>query len=550
MLKNKFFQSFLVGALVNLAFAPFNFFPAAIISLSAFYFLLEGPAPEPFTKKKFGKNVIFWLGFFYGFGYFLAGIYWISISLLVDAKQFAWLIPFALTFIPSALALYFALFAVSYKFIICKYSLKNSYQKIIIFSLLWLLLEVLRSVLFTGFPWNLLGYIWMFDVRFAQSASIFGVYGSSFFAVLVCLFPVLFLGKKLAFGDKIFSATILLLFVVNIVYGFCRVDDSKLEIDGKARLRMVQANIKQEMKWDPQEKFLNFKKHIELTNSQDLRNISAVIWSETSVPYVIDNNPELLDNLRVATPKEGVLITGAIRATQSNEAVENVWNSVFVLDQNGVVDFYDKHHLVPFGEYVPLQKFLPFVEKITDGAVGFSEGDGAKTITIKPALDGSHQGFSFSSLVCYEVIFSKEVLDKNSMPNLFVNLTNDAWFGRSSGPYQHLAMSRMRSIEYGIPLARVAGTGISAFADPFGRIVKKIGLNEEGIIDVDLIKNLEPTFYAKNGDLALILLVVLSLCSLFIPNLIQRTNLFYQIRYIGDPRKPRIIGARLVSRTK
>lgn len=491
-LKNKFSVALIFGAVFCFAFAPFNFFPAAIISLSVFYFLLE---------KESEKKQIFWLGFFYGFGYFLAGVYWISISLLVEAEKFAWLIPFALTLIPSALALYLALFAVSYKFLILKLKLAQTYQKILLFSICWLAFEVLRSLLFTGFPWNLIGYVWMFDVRFAQLSSIFGIYGLSLFAVLISLLPILFF-KKNSIGDKIFAGILILFFIGNFLFGFFYIDDKKLITTDKTKLRLVQANIKQEMKWDVEEKYKNLLKHIALTNSQSLDDVKAVIWSETSVPYVIENNSDLIKKLNFAMP----LITGGIRPEREEENIKNVWNSVFVIENNLVKSFYDKHHLVPFGEYIPLQKFLPFVEKITDGAVGFSEGDGPQTLATS--------AFSFSPLLCYEVIFTDEIVQKNSRPDLLVNLTNDAWFGVSSGPYQHFNMARMRAIEQGIPLARVAGTGITAFVDPFGRVVKKIDLNQEGIIDVDFIKKFAPTIYVNYGYKPLILL--LAVMSLFL----------------------------------
>jgi apolipoprotein N-acyltransferase len=503
-LKNKFAVSLISGAVSCFAFAPFNFPPAAIISLSVFYFLLE----EESEKKQ-----IFWLGFFYGFGYFLAGIYWISISLLVEAEKFAWLIPFALTLIPSALALYLALFAASYKFLILKLKLSQTYQKILLFSIFWMAFEILRSLLFTGFPWNLIGYVWMFDVRFAQLSSIFGIYGLSVFAVLICLFPTLFLKKnKIAFGDKIFAGILILFFIGNFLFGFFYIDDKKLVTADKTKLRLVQANIKQEMKWDVEEKYKNLLKHIALTNSQSLDDVKAVIWSETSVPYVIENNSELIEKLNFVMP----LITGGIRLERDGENIKNVWNSVFVIEKNAVKSFYDKHHLVPFGEYIPLQKFLPFVEKITDGAVGFNEGEGPQTIAAS--------GFSFSPLLCYEIIFTDEIVQKNSRPDLLINLTNDAWFGVSSGPYQHFNMARMRSIEQGIPLARVAGTGITAFVDPFGRVVKKIDLNQEGIIDVDLIKNLAPTIYANYGYQPLMLLLAAMLFFLITTKKIYATR--------------------------
>lgn len=497
-LKTKFCAALGAGAFCALAFAPFHLFIAAPISLTVFYFLLE---------KTEQKKPIFWLGFCYGFGYFLAGNYWIAISLLVDAAKFFWLIPFALTLIPSVLALYIAAFALSYKFLIKKFKFTQNYKKILVFALCWLIFEALRSLLFTGFPWNLLGYIWMFEVHFAQLGGVFGIYGLSFFAVLISLLPTLFFNEdgRLSLNrnraDKIFALILITAFCANFIYGYCYINDSKLTTL-ETKIRLVQGNIKQEMKWDPAQKYHNFLKHIELTNSKDLSDIKAVIWSETAVPYAIDSNQELLEKLRQATPPQGLLITGALHLGYSpdHSEIADAWNSVFIFNQSGVLDIYDKHHLVPFGEYIPLQKYLPFVQKITDGAVGFSQGQGPRTIT---APD-----FSFSPLLCYEVIFSEEAIDYKARPDLLVNVTNDAWFGVSSGPYQHFDMARMRTIEYGIPLARVANTGITAFVDPFGRVVQKINLNQSGIIDVNLIKNLAPTIYEKYRCLPLMLLVL------------------------------------------
>jgi len=488
--KNKYAASLFLGAICSLAFAPFHFFLVGAISLSGFYLLLE---------KVEAKKSVFWLGFAYGFGYFLTGVYWIAISLLVDAEKFAWLIPFALTLIPAVLALYVALFAISYKFFIKQLRPLFTYQKILIFALCWLFFEILRATLFTGFPWNLLGYIWMFDVNFAQAGNVFGIYGLSVLAVLTCLFPILFFTKR-TLGDKIFATIIAVFFVGNFIYGYFSIDEKKLVYDHKTTIRLVQGNVEQEMKWNLQQKYRNFLKHIELTNSRSLEGINSVIWSETSVPYIFDSKPQLLEKLKLATPKNGTLITGGLRIEGSEDDLKNVWNSVFALDWNGVFATYDKHHLVPFGEYVPLQKYVPFINKITEGAVGFSQGEGAKTIKTP--------SFSFSPLLCYEVIFSGQISDKKNRPDLLINLTNDAWFGVSSGPYQHFDMARMRSIESGISLARVANTGITAFIDPFGRVVDKINLNQSGIIDVDLIKNLAPTIYEKYSYTPLISLVM------------------------------------------
>lgn len=516
--KNKFLKAFIFGALCDLAFAPLHFFLAAPLSLTLFYLLLQSQFNSQSSNNK--KN-FFWIGWFYGFGYFFAGVYWIAISLLVDGEKFAWLIPFSLTLIPGVLAFYFGLLCLIYYAAIAKFSLTKNYEKIITFAVCWLICELLRSFLFTGFPWNLLGYVWVFSDEFIQLGSVFGILGLSFFAVLISLLPALFFqdqsfSAKLSSGNKIFAAALILSVIASFIFGYCRIDKSKIVKDENHKLRLVQGNIKQELKWDRDQKYQNFLKHIDLTNSKDLTNIAAVIWSETSVPYVIDS--ELVDKIKPAIPQGGILVTGGLRLERDQTGeVSKVWNSVFALGNEGMIDHYDKHHLVPFGEYVPWQKYLPFIDKITDGAIGFSQGEGPKTINT--------QVFSFSPLLCYEVIFSDKIIDKKNRPDLLINLTNDAWFGNSSGPYQHFDMAKMRATEYGISLARVANSGITVFFDPFGRVIKRINLNQEGVIDVEFIKNLEPTFYSRYGYGTTFLLV---LCLSFIIFLAHRKNVVRQ----------------------
>ena len=511
ILKNKFFIAFLAGAFCVFAFAPFQLFFTAIISISAFYYFLE--------KKTDKAKQAFYLGFFYGFGYFLAGIHWIAISLLVDASSFAWLIPFALTLIPGILAIYFALMALCYFKITQKIKCKYHYQKILIFAILWLIFEILRANLFTGFPWNLIGYIWLFSINISQIANIFGIYGLSFFAVIICLFPALFFDKNPKKIDKIFAVILAILMVMSFFYGLFYIKKNNQNNISDINLRLVQGNIKQEMKWRSDEKYRNFIKHIELTNSRGIEDIDAVIWSETAIPYIVDSGDEdLMRELKKALPRKnnisGNLISGALRADFTDESkieISQAYNSIVLIDENGLNSFYDKSHLVPFGEY------LPFINKITDGAVGFGEGDGPKELQAK--------AFSFSPLVCYEIIFSNKIIAKNSDPDLIVNLTNDSWFGNSIGPYQHLASAQMRAIEYATSVARVANSGITAFIDPFGRIIDRIELNKTAILDVKLVKKNNDTIYQKFGNLLLsIIILVVVIILIFSPKNVSKSS--------------------------
>jgi apolipoprotein N-acyltransferase len=264
-----------------------------------------------------------------------------------------------------------------------------------------------------------------------------------------------------------------------------------------------------------------FLKHIVLTNSKDPKKLKAVIWSESSVPYVLNKSPQLMEYIKYAIPEDGILISGALRTNDNKDKNIDVWNSVFVLNKGGTSDTYDKHHLVPFGEYVPFHQFLSFlfldtvIDGITGGGKGFSEGTGPRTLI--------GNGFSFSPLVCYEIIFSSKIIDKKNVPDVLINVTNDAWFGDSSGPYQHFDMARMRAIEYGIPLIRVANTGITAFTDPFGRIVAQLPRNEMSIVDIELIKNSDSTIYRNFGNIPTGFLIVILLLIL-ITNLRKKSH--------------------------
>ncbi len=470
-LKNNYFLAFLFGAMGVFSLAPFNIFLSLIISLSGFYFLLE--KADNSAKKSF------WIGFFFGFGFFVTGIHWIAISLLVDVKKFAWLIPFAISIIPACLALYFAVLSLFYQKIIQKFVIRLDYQKIIILSCLIVIFEILRSYLFTGFAWNLYGYAMMFSIFAAQSAEFLGAYGLSFFACLFSFSAVLLLRRNR--DNVIFFVILLLIFLANLLFGYCKIKNNPPKFENR-KIRVVQANIKQDMKWDDYLKYRNFKKHISMSQIKDKSDIKAIIWPETAVPYILGRGKKIDKKLSDFVTQDQILITGSLRleTDETGKIVKDIYNSIFAINSKSQQVFYDKHHLVPFGEYVPLQRFLPFIEKITGGSGGFSSGDGPKTLEI--------EGLKFSPLVCYEIIFPDKIIDLSKRPDLLVNLTNDAWFGNSLGPYQHFAMTRMRAIEYGISVARAANSGISAYIDVNGQIMKKINLNESGYFDVKLVK--------------------------------------------------------------
>ncbi|MCH9020438.1 MAG: apolipoprotein N-acyltransferase, partial [Proteobacteria bacterium] len=261
-------------------------------------------------------------------------------------------------------------------------------------------------------------------------------------------------------------------------------------------LRLVQPNVGQHHKWKPELREALFARHLRLTASAGFERVTHVIWPETAVPFFLANEPARRRAVAAATPRGGALITGALRTTPEPTSPPKLWNSLHAIDDAGrVVATYDKFHLVPFGEYVPFRRWFPTIAKLTYGATDFSAGPGPQTLRV-PGLP------PFSPLICYEAIFAHQVVDSADRPAFLLNLTNDAWFGISSGPYQHFAAARLRAVEQGLPLARAANTGISAVVDGYGRITARLGLGREGVIDAPLPEALGGlTPYARWGDL-------------------------------------------------
>jgi len=503
-----FIIAFLLGGLLTLTFAPFYYWPLLFVAIGGIFLLLES-AKSTANSSKVAIKTGFCLGFCFGFGFFTTSLYWICASLLIDAVSFAWLIPFALTLIPALLACYFAVVFAVFVYL----SIRNNYnfwQKSILFSLLWLVAELLRSLLFSGFPWNLLGYTSLSFGYLSQIADLFGVYGVSF---LLCWWSLLLIAVKYNSDRSIFRylATTIISIALSFGYGYYKI--SNRPNDNKVlNIRLVQANIPQAMKWQEDEKINNLNKYLDLSSKQPNDHLDAVIWPETALPFAVSNlnQGDLSQALARAIPPNGNLITGLVSLNYQQQNLQ-IFNSIASIDRNSNINIYHKHHLVPFGEYVPLQQYLSFlfldkvIETITDGAVGFNAGKGPATIVAN--------NFSFSPLICYEVIFSNKAINNKQQPDLFINATNDGWFGNTIGPYQHLAHAQMRAIEYGLPLLRVAGTGISAYINQYGIVVDKIDLQQQGVIDVKVDNWRQQTIYARFGNL---LLVILLFCLLLL----------------------------------
>jgi apolipoprotein N-acyltransferase len=258
-------------------------------------------------------------------------------------------------------------------------------------------------------------------------------------------------------------------------------------------LRLVQPDIPQSLKWDPALRERHFQRTLELTRAPGFSGRTHIIWPETATPFAMAGDAARRLAIASAVPSGGLLITGAPRVEVEPGRPIRVWNSLHAIDGGGaIVATYDKFHLVPFGEYVPFRRILGFINLIP-GAVDFTAGPGPRTLA-PPGLP------RLSPLICYEAIFPAHVLDSADRPGWLLNLTNDAWFGLSSGPYQHFAAARFRAVEEGLPLVRAANNGISAIVDAYGRVVVELGLGRSGVLDGDLPRALPRTPYARFGD--------------------------------------------------
>jgi apolipoprotein N-acyltransferase len=509
--------AFLAGAASTLALPPTNIWPVPFVTFPVLVWLVDGAA----GTRLGGVLAAASAGWWFGFGYFLAGLYWLGHAFLVDAKTFGWLLPFAVTALPAAMAIYTALGLALARAIWTRGAIR-----ILALAVALTLAEWLRGHLFSGFPWNTYGYALISPLWLAQGAALIGIWGLTFLAVAIYASPAALADPRTdTTRPWVAPALSGVVIAALAIYGAARLAGTSTNYVEGVHLRIMQPNLQQDDKFNYARKQQVMDRYLALSDRKDgpqstgLRGVTHLIWPESAFPFFLTREPDVLAQISALLPKGTVLITGAIRAPDSRGVVNRAYNSIYVIGDDGsILSVYDKVHLVPFGEYLPFQDLLERLglEQLTKVRGGFIPGERRQN---QPAPGAPN----FLPLVCYEIIFASDAVPHSEQPNWLyrhlghyfdwpfvagngarpgwlLNLTNDGWFGASAGPYQHFQQARVRAIEEGLPLVRAANTGISAVVDPLGRVVASLPLGVEGILDAPLPRPLAVTLYARLGD--------------------------------------------------
>jgi apolipoprotein N-acyltransferase len=494
--------AFAAGALSVLALPPFDLWPILFFTFPVAVWLIDGAA----AGRHGGIPAAAVAGWWFGFGYFVVGLYWIGHAFLVDAKTFGWLLPIAVTALPAALAIFTAA-----GFALARFLWTRGPTRLLALALALTASEWLRGHLFTGFPWNAFGYTLTGPLVLAQSAALIGVWGLTF--VAVATFSTLSVltddsaDTRRRWMPPLLSAAVL---TAMAAYGTFRLASEPTRFVPDVRLRIMQPNLPQDEKFNYSAKQSVMDRYLALSDrstgpqSTGVRDVTHLIWPESAFPFLLTREPEALAQIANLLSPGTILITGAARAVDDvpSPALLRAYNSVYVINHDGyILSIYDKVHLVPFGEYLPFQSFFEKLGlmQLTKQRGGFTPGDRRRVLAAPRAP-------SFLPLVCYEIIFPDDAVPAGERPGWLLNLTNDGWFGISSGPYQHFQQARVRAIEQGLPLVRAANTGISAVVDPLGRIVRMLPLGVEGVLDASLPQTIPPPPFLKMRNAPLIVM--------------------------------------------
>ncbi len=487
------------GAVSALAMAPFNAWPVLFLTFPIMVWLIDGAG----AGRLGGLPAAALTGWWFGFGYFLAGLYWVGYAFLVDADVFGYLLPFAVTALPAGLALFMA-----FGFALARLIWTNDASRILSLAVGLTVSEWLRGHVLTGFPWNSFGYALTEPLALAQTASLIGLWGLTFLAVAIFASPAVLidrpLGRRWMHQPWLPPALAVLVLIAMGVYGTVRLAGEPVRLVEGVRLRLMQPNLQQDMKFNYSAKQAVMQKYLALSDrstgpsTTGVKDATVLIWPESAFPFFLAREADAMAQIAALLPPSTILLTGAVRPPDSPTGphITRAYNSIYAIDHDGsILSVYDKLHLVPFGEYLPFQQVmerLGFIQ-LTMLRGGYIPGLRRKTMELPHAPP-------VLPLICYEAIFPGDIVPPGDRPGWIVNVTNDGWFGISTGPYQHLQQTRVRAIEEGLPIVRAANTGISAVIDPYGQIIARLGLGVEGVLDSGCLLYTSAGFRAAVGD--------------------------------------------------
>jgi apolipoprotein N-acyltransferase len=493
---------FAAGAFGVLAHAPFHVQPALIAAYCVLIWALDG-ARRTSAPVKAG----FARAWAFAAGQFLAGTWWVANAFLVQAEDYAWLIWAPLILLPSGLALFWGAAGALYARIA-----PLGPHRITVFAGAFMIVELARSVVLSGFPWNLPGHVFAAGGAVSQIASVIGAAGLSALVLFAFTAPAALAGR----GPALARAMPLILGFILLAgvwgWGALRLSDAQMTATGQT-VRVVQINIDQRDKtYGVRREIL--QRYLTLSSAPGVEEVSAIVWPEGAIPGFLLHEPDLLADIRRALPEGALLLTGVTRAERGEAgAPDRYFNSLAALrmdaDWMAFEAAYDKVRLVPFGEGNPLAPLTALIgfDTLSNLVPFYTPGQGARTLT----LDGLGP---FAPLICYEVIFARFAPRGAQRPHWLVNISNDSWYGSSAGPRQHLNQAQYRALEEGLPLVRAASNGVSGQIDPYGRIEHALSVDAEAFIDVVLLERLDDTPYALYGNgpwgLAFLILLVLN----------------------------------------
>lgn len=495
------------GIVSSLAMSPFNAWPLLFLTFPIVVWLIDGSA----AGRMQGVPAAAMAGWWFGFGYFVPGLYWIGYAFLVDADTFAWLLPAAIGGLPAYLALFTAA-----GFALARLLWTKDASRVLALAASLTIGEWLRGHVLTGFPWNSFGYALSEPLALAQTASLIGLWGMTFVAVAIFATPAILIdGRSRTARPWLPLALAMALLVAMGTFGVIRLSRTPTQLVANVKLRIMQPNLAQDVRFNYAAKADVMKKYLALSDratgpdSSGVGDASILIWPESAFPFFLTREADALAQIANLLPKGTTLVTGAVRPPDQppGTRVTRAYNSIFVIDDEAsIVSAYDKLHLVPFGEYLPFQEFAEKIgfQQLTKQVGGFIPGTRRRSLEIPGAP-------RMLPLICYEAVFPGDITSPDDRPGWIVNLTNDGWFGISTGPYQHLQQTRMRAVEEGLPIVRAANTGISAVIDPVGRIIAKLDLGVEGVLDAGLPAAIAPTLYARMRDIPALIFVALGI---------------------------------------